>query len=235
MLLCDIAFFFNIITKIGSLGYVSRNLSILEKMHGTTVGFCYSVNSYLLQSVISGARYSVLWGIVSSISVWCGVKTFESTAKISLETAIDFIKTEFNNIVTSAIARVNNESDELRNLVVNINNILSSPVTFLRENGINLDQYMPTNNRSVFLEDELDKFVPKCCPGFQNVTVNTSVICSCCLDECTHKQFHRVLPCGHIFHVECIDRWLMEKTTVCPNCRTDLYPKYIEMLNNDKK
>lgn len=231
ILLCDIAFFSNIISKIGSLGYVSGNLSTLKKLHGTVTGLGYSINTYLLQSLISGARYSVVWGTVSSVVVWCGVKTFERNVKVSLQNTIDVIKTESNNLVTSAITRINNESDELRKLVVNINNVLSSPATFLTEMGMNLDQFAETRNKNVFLEDELDKLAPKRCPAFLNVMLKKSVKCSCCLDECTNKQFHRVLPCGHAFHVECIDRWLMEKTTVCPNCRTDLYPKYLELNN----
>lgn len=233
LLLCDIAFFSNIVSKIGSLGYVSGNFAIFKALHGTVLGLGYSVNSYLLQSWISGARHSVIWGTISSVVVWCGVKTFESVAKVSLQNTVDIIKTESNNIVTSAITRVNNESDELRQLVVNVNNVLSSPIAFLTELGINLDLHVKTDNRTVFLEDELDKLAPKRCPAFLNAMLNKSVQCSCCLDECTNKQFHRVLPCSHVFHVECIDRWLMEKTTVCPNCRTDLYPKYLKMIKED--
>ena len=31
----------------------------------------------------------------------------------------------------------------------------------------------------------------------------------------------RVLPCGHRFHVECVDRWLRSKAADCPLCNHD--------------
>ncbi|KAJ1568611.1 hypothetical protein HK096_005911, partial [Nowakowskiella sp. JEL0078] len=31
----------------------------------------------------------------------------------------------------------------------------------------------------------------------------------------------RVLACGHVFHEMCIDVWLLQCSTVCPNCRLD--------------
>ncbi|CAA6660186.1 unnamed protein product [Spirodela intermedia] len=48
--------------------------------------------------------------------------------------------------------------------------------------------------------------------------------CSVCLgdyksDEC----LKRIPPCGHTFHVECIDSWLSAHTT-CPLCRVSLIP-----------
>ncbi|KAI8872338.1 hypothetical protein GQ42DRAFT_75451 [Ramicandelaber brevisporus] len=44
--------------------------------------------------------------------------------------------------------------------------------------------------------------------------------CSICL--CDHEvgQTVRQLPCGHVFHLECIDRWLVISAT-CPCCKTD--------------
>ncbi|KAK6935867.1 Zinc finger, RING-type [Dillenia turbinata] len=43
--------------------------------------------------------------------------------------------------------------------------------------------------------------------------------CLICLDELKHGDKCRVLPkCDHIFHVRCIDHWLMIHPT-CPMCR----------------
>jgi hypothetical protein len=231
ILLCDIVFFSNIVSKIGSLGYVSGNLSKLKALHTSIIGVGYSINSYLLQSIISGARYSAVWGTISSVAVWCGVRTFERMVKTSLADTIKLIKTECNNLTTTIITRVNTESDDLRNFVLNANSILSAPQTFLAQIGIEIENNTRSETRHVFLEDELDKLAPKRSPAFLNQMLQKSVQCSCCLDECTNKQFHRVLPCSHVFHVECIDRWLLEKTTVCPCCRTDLYPKYLGLAN----
>lgn len=42
--------------------------------------------------------------------------------------------------------------------------------------------------------------------------------CAICLDGFKAKQRCRELPCGHIFHKKCVDRWL-KKNPRCPICR----------------
>ena len=45
--------------------------------------------------------------------------------------------------------------------------------------------------------------------------------CLICQHEyCSNEQLRR-LPCGHCFHVECVDEWLM-RTDLCPYCRTSI-------------
>jgi hypothetical protein len=49
--------------------------------------------------------------------------------------------------------------------------------------------------------------------------VNTSTKqCCICLDKYIINDITRILPCGHIFHNNCISVWLSEKHT-CPICR----------------
>lgn len=43
--------------------------------------------------------------------------------------------------------------------------------------------------------------------------------CLVCLDEFALKQPVRVLKCHHVFHRECVDRWLCESHNSCPVCR----------------
>ncbi|CAO3656171.1 unnamed protein product [Mucor hiemalis] len=43
--------------------------------------------------------------------------------------------------------------------------------------------------------------------------------CLVCLDEFALKQPVRVLKCHHVFHRECVDRWLCEAHNSCPVCR----------------
>ncbi|KAJ3128817.1 hypothetical protein HK098_003359 [Nowakowskiella sp. JEL0407] len=46
--------------------------------------------------------------------------------------------------------------------------------------------------------------------------------CSICLEVFVGSDRVRVLPgCGHVFHVGCVDDWLLKTNTVCPNCRLD--------------
>lgn len=43
--------------------------------------------------------------------------------------------------------------------------------------------------------------------------------CLVCLDDFIPKQSVRVLKCAHVFHQECVDRWLCETHNSCPVCR----------------
>ncbi|CAO3590142.1 unnamed protein product [Absidia cylindrospora] len=43
--------------------------------------------------------------------------------------------------------------------------------------------------------------------------------CLVCLDDFVPKHSVRVLKCRHVFHVECVDRWLVEAHNSCPVCR----------------
>ncbi|KAM0880797.1 hypothetical protein ACQ4PT_033338 [Festuca glaucescens] len=48
--------------------------------------------------------------------------------------------------------------------------------------------------------------------------------CSVCLaDYQPEEQLQRIPPCGHTFHIDCIDHWLSKNTT-CPLCRVSLLP-----------
>jgi len=48
--------------------------------------------------------------------------------------------------------------------------------------------------------------------------------CSVCLaDYQPDERLQRIPPCGHTFHINCIDHWLSKNTT-CPLCRVSLLP-----------
>lgn len=46
--------------------------------------------------------------------------------------------------------------------------------------------------------------------------------CTICLDEIKKNEIIRTLPCSHIFHKVCIDKWF-EKKQVCPNCNQSAF------------
>ncbi len=43
--------------------------------------------------------------------------------------------------------------------------------------------------------------------------------CSICYEPLVNDTF--ILPCNHIFHTTCMNRWIQESNT-CPYCRLDL-------------
>lgn len=47
------------------------------------------------------------------------------------------------------------------------------------------------------------------------------VTCPVCLDDAKDGDSLRTLPCRHIFHDACVDRWLRRSAT-CPTCRCEL-------------
>ncbi|KAG0323896.1 E3 ubiquitin-protein ligase rnf13 [Dissophora globulifera] len=59
-------------------------------------------------------------------------------------------------------------------------------------------------------------------PAFDNVTGDT---CAICLDEFSNGDELRMLPCHHEFHCECIDPWLIRKSSTCPLCKYDCLPR----------
>ena len=43
-------------------------------------------------------------------------------------------------------------------------------------------------------------------------------LCVVCYETWSVGDYVRVLPCGHRFHIECIDKWLASKSIRCPVC-----------------
>lgn len=46
--------------------------------------------------------------------------------------------------------------------------------------------------------------------------------CPICTESFTFGQGLRVLPCRHQFHPTCVDPWLLQRSSTCPMCRSDL-------------
>ncbi|KAJ2853829.1 hypothetical protein GGI22_004718, partial [Coemansia erecta] len=45
--------------------------------------------------------------------------------------------------------------------------------------------------------------------------------CIVCIDDFVVGTRMRILPCGHNYHIECIDPWLTSKSSLCPLCKYD--------------
>lgn len=47
---------------------------------------------------------------------------------------------------------------------------------------------------------------------------DSGISCAVCLSNYTNGEDLRVLPCGHRFHCDCVDRWLTQQSRTCPLC-----------------
>ncbi|KAJ2778782.1 hypothetical protein H4R18_004405, partial [Coemansia javaensis] len=61
--------------------------------------------------------------------------------------------------------------------------------------------------------------------------------CAICLDDIAPGDVIRSLPCPHVFHAACIDRWLLSQSSTCPLCKRDtahdaLAPPPLSNTNN---
>lgn len=60
-----------------------------------------------------------------------------------------------------------------------------------------------------------------CCQAYHGVCVNTFSLslrrCVICMMDFVYGDPIRFLPCMHIYHLDCIDDWLMRSFT-CPSC-----------------
>ena len=46
--------------------------------------------------------------------------------------------------------------------------------------------------------------------------------CTICLEDFKPGDKLKVLPCGHEYHKECIEPWLLEKSSLCPLCKQNI-------------
>ncbi|KAJ0258363.1 E3 ubiquitin-protein ligase ATL41 [Hirschfeldia incana] len=62
-------------------------------------------------------------------------------------------------------------------------------------------------------------------PSFTVGNVASATECAVCLSVLEEQDTARELPsCKHVFHVDCVDKWLTTCST-CPVCRTEVQPR----------
>ena len=59
-------------------------------------------------------------------------------------------------------------------------------------------------------------------PATPDPSVEGEEACTICLEEFARGDYVKVLPCGHEYHRDCIDPWLLEKSSLCPLCKQNI-------------
>lgn len=55
----------------------------------------------------------------------------------------------------------------------------------------------------------------------ENVQEGEEDRCTICITDLEHEEQIRKLPCNHIFHPQCVDKWLLQDSR-CPMCKFDV-------------
>ncbi|KAK2617051.1 hypothetical protein QQS21_000145 [Conoideocrella luteorostrata] len=68
----------------------------------------------------------------------------------------------------------------------------------------------------------------------ETTATNYQPNCHICLASFEHRTtIIRELPCGHIFHTECIDEFLVQNSSLCPTCKQCMLPRgYSPKISN---
>jgi hypothetical protein len=125
-----------------------------------------------------------------------------------------------NNIITHEfIIPFNSSNDfDLNNFINNFNNILNTVVE-------------PNNNQED-VQVTMDK------EDINNLPINIynkkdEINCSICLCDMENNDEYFDIKCKHIFHKDCILKWLEEFNYICPICRTELGKSYAHIDTDD--
>lgn len=89
---------------------------------------------------------------------------------------------------------------------------------------------------SIILSNKLEDTLEDTNVDITNTNTNTNDnvqqdnLCSICLDLLDNNII--TLPCDHVFHKKCIERWkIVNKKNTCPNCRENI--SNTESINNE--
>ncbi|XP_020584294.1 probable E3 ubiquitin-protein ligase XERICO [Phalaenopsis equestris] len=57
-----------------------------------------------------------------------------------------------------------------------------------------------------------------------NTALTISILKEICLARFEPESVVNRLPCGHLFHQSCVERWIEYRNNTCPLCRSHLLP-----------
>ena len=118
----------------------------------------------------------------------------------------------------------------------------------LSDEIINLDENNENNNSDLLLDEllviqeddllgkndtqEILRYIPTSTVNEEKKKSDNNYNCVICLTEFKVGEKESTLPCLHIFHSECIEKWINEKKW-CPICKFDISLKSLQEANNN--
>lgn len=125
-----------------------------------------------------------------------------------------------------------------------------TPHSFLLNNLFDIlpmEHQQPGNIMEMFLNQSLQQDQPqvekatndmiKQLGSYKRIKDDDSLVgteCVICTDCYKKDEGVRELPCGHIFHKKCIDRWFKEGSVYCPICRKNPFEEKQEKQEDEK-
>ncbi|PVU85396.1 hypothetical protein BB560_007034 [Smittium megazygosporum] len=94
-----------------------------------------------------------------------------------------------------------------------------------RDNMPFLGPHFSRNGRKNKKKAKSESFLPN------RDSESKEVHCAICLEDIAIGNKVRLLPCGHKFHIECIDAWLLKRSTLCPYCKFNIKVQLQQVLN----
>mgnify|MGYP001295459206 CR=1 FL=1 len=97
-------------------------------------------------------------------------------------------------------------------------NSLCTVVTSIRRERTRIRNPVRSRNTARQNKDYLNfTLVAKHIADNQSLANENCEMCVICLEDILEKQYTIKLPCGHLYHSDCLYRWLCKKP-VCPLC-----------------
>ncbi|ODV61673.1 RING-H2 finger protein ASCRUDRAFT_75652 [Ascoidea rubescens DSM 1968] len=91
----------------------------------------------------------------------------------------------------------------------------------------------PNNDNSSIINEKIESDITDINPYLnQNTPHYTSGLCAICIEQFDDNDTVRGLICGHVFHSECIDPWLITRKASCPTCKRDYFIKNSNLNSN---
>ena len=98
-----------------------------------------------------------------------------------------------------------------------IDELCPNPDSMSYEQLLQLEENVGSVNKG--LTKEKIKKIPE--KPFRKVLFDDNSNCIICMEDFEENEKVKQLDCGHIFHGECIDKWL-EKQKTCPFCKSEV-------------